>query len=256
MIIHGVNPPGYRNWAEQVLPMIDNTIAAAIAERATIVLPGTLYNFGPDAFPVLSEDSPQHPLTRKGAIRVQLEQRLLQSSREGARVVIVRAGDFFGAGAANNWFSQGLVKPGKPVRAVSAPGAPGVAHQWAYLPDVARTMLELIERRAALDAFACFHMAGHVDSDGTQMSQAIQRVVLRRTGLQPRVGVFPWWLLKLAAPFVVTFREIQEMRYLWQTPLRMDNQRLLAALGHEPHTPLEHAVEAALTSLGCLPTPA
>lgn len=256
VIIHGVNPPGYRNWAEQVLPMIDNTIAAAIAERATIVLPGTVYNFGPDAFPVLSEDSPQHPLTRKGAIRVQLEQRLLQSSREGARVVIVRAGDFFGAGATNNWFSQGLVKPGKPVRAVSAPGAPGVAHQWAYLPDVARTMLELIERRAALDAFACFHMAGHVDSDGTQMSQAIQRVVLRRTGLQPRVGVFPWWLLKLAAPFVVTFREIQEMRYLWQTPLRMDNQRLLAALGHEPHTPLEHAVEAALTSLGCLPTPA
>jgi len=256
VIIHGVNPPGYRNWAEQVLPMIDNTIAAAIAERATIVLPGTVYNFGPDAFPVLSEDSPQHPLTRKGAIRVQLEQRLLQSSREGARVVIVRAGDFFGAGAANNWFSQVLVKPGKPVRAVSAPGAPGVAHQWAYLPDVARTMLELIERRAALDAFACFHMAGHVDSDGTQMSQAIQRVVLRRTGLQPRVGVFPWWLLKLAAPFVVTFREIQEMRYLWQTPLRMDNQRLLAALGHEPHTPLEHAVEAALTSLGCLPTPA
>ena len=256
VIVHGVNPPGYRNWAEQVLPMIDNTIAAAIAERATIVLPGTLYNFGPDAFPVLSEDSPQHPLTRKGAIRVQLEQRLLQSSREGARVVIVRAGDFFGAGAANNWFSQGLVKPGKPVRAVSAPGAPGVAHQWAYLPDVARTMLELIERRAALDAFACFHMAGHVDSDGTQMSQAIQRVVLRRTGLQPRVGVFPWWLLTLAAPFVVTFREIQEMRYLWQTPVRMDNQRLLAALGHEPHTPLEHAVEAALTSLGCLPTPA
>jgi len=80
-------------------------------------------------------------------------------------------------------------------------------------------MLELIERRAALDAFACFHMAGHVDSDGTQMSQAIQRVVLRRTGLQPRVGVFPWWLLTLAAPFVVTFREIQEMCYLVANPL-------------------------------------
>lgn len=46
VIVHAVNPPGYRNWAEQVLPMIDNTIAAAIAERATIVLPGTVYNFG------------------------------------------------------------------------------------------------------------------------------------------------------------------------------------------------------------------
>ncbi len=253
VIVHAVNPPGYRNWAEQVLPMIDNSIAAAIVEGATVVLPGTVYNFGPDAFPVLREDSPQHPQTRKGAIRVQLEQRLLHASRQGARVLIVRAGDFFGAQAANSWFSQGLVKPGKPVSTVSYPGARGVAHQWAYLPDVARTMVALLERRASLDAFACFHMAGHIDRDGMQMVQAIQRVVLRRTGQQPSVGSFPWWLLKLAAPFVVTFRELQEMRYLWQTPLCMDNQRLVEVLGSEPHTPLEHAVEATLIGLGCLP---
>lgn len=255
VIVHAVNPPGYRNWAELVMPMIDNTVAAAIAEGATIVLPGTVYNFGPDAFPVLHEDSPQHPQTRKGAIRVQLEQRLEQASRQGARVLIVRAGDFFGARVANNWFAQGLVKPGEPVHAVSYPGAPGVAHQWAYLPDVARTVLELIERRASLDAFARFHMAGHVDTDGTQMTQAIQRVVLRRTGHQPRVGRFPWWLMKLIAPFVVTVREMLEMRYLWQTPLLLDNRRLVAALGQEPHTPLEQAVEATLADLGCLPTP-
>ncbi|WP_308419502.1 NAD(P)H-binding protein [Chitinimonas koreensis] len=47
VIVHAVNPPGYRRWAELVLPMIDNTIAAALAERATIVLPGTVYNYGP-----------------------------------------------------------------------------------------------------------------------------------------------------------------------------------------------------------------
>ncbi|WP_404484311.1 NAD-dependent epimerase/dehydratase family protein [Pseudomonas sp. HT11] len=256
VIVHAVNPPGYRNWAELVMPMIDNTVAAAIAEGATIVLPGTVYNFGPDAFPVLHEDSPQHPQTRKGAIRVQLEQRLEQASRQGARVLIVRAGDFFGARVANNWFAQGLVKPGKPVHVVSYPGAPGVAHQWAYLPDVARTMLALIERRETLAAFARFHMAGHEDMDGTQMTQAIQRAVLRRTGHQPRAGRFPWWLMQVIAPFVVTVREMLEMRYLWQTPLRMDNQRLLDTLGREPHTPLDQAVEATLADLGCVPTPA
>ena len=256
VIVHAVNPPGYRHWAELVMPMIDNTVAAAIAEGATIVLPGTVYNFGPDAFPVLHEDSPQHPQTRKGAIRVQLEQRLEQASRQGARVLIVRAGDFFGARVANNWFAQGLVKPGKPVHAVSYPGAPGVAHQWAYLPDVARTMLALIERRETLEAFARFHMAGHEDVDGTQMTQAIQRAVLRRTGHQPRAGRFPWWLMRVIAPFVVTVREMLEMRYLWQTPLRLDNQRLVDTLGREPHTPLDQAVETTLADLGCLPTPA
>jgi hypothetical protein len=41
VIVHAVNLPGYRRWAELVLPMLDNTIAAAAAQGATIVLPGT-----------------------------------------------------------------------------------------------------------------------------------------------------------------------------------------------------------------------
>jgi nucleoside-diphosphate-sugar epimerase len=251
VIVHAVNPPGYRRWSELVLPMLDNTIAAASAMGATIVLPGTVYNFGPDTFPVLNEASPQHPVTRKGAIRMEMEQRLLAASKNGARVLIVRAGDFFGPKAGNNWFSQGLVKPGKPVTTVSNPGRRGVGHQWSYLPDVARTMIELLSRRESLGAFATFHMAGHWDADGSQMIEAIQRVVARRTGRRPRVAAFPWWLLTLASPFVATFREMREMRYLWREPVRMDNARLMAALGQEPHTPLDEALEATLVGLGC-----
>lgn len=256
VIVHAVNPPGYRRWSELVLPMVDHTIAAAEAEGATIVLPGTVYNYGPDAFPLIDERAPQHPVTRKGAIRVALEQRLEAASRRGARVLIVRAGDFFGPRAGNNWFSQGLVKPGRPVGKVSDPGRPGIGHQWAYLPDVARTMVELLARRDRLPAFASFHMAGHWDSDGRHMGEAIRRAVARRTGAVPRLAAFPWWLLALAAPFAPTLRELSEMRYLWRTPVRMDNARLVALLGREPHTPLDRAVEAALEGLGCLGTAA
>lgn len=252
VIVHAVNPPGYRRWAELVLPMLDNAVAAAMAEGATIVLPGTVYNYGPDAFPLLNEDSPQRPLTRKGAIRVELERRLQAASRQGARVIIVRAGDFFGPRAGNNWFSQGLVRPGQPVKTVSAPGRAGIGHQWAYLPDVARTMVELLARRERLEPFARFHMAGHWDADGRQMGEAIRSVVARRTGQAPKVRAFPWWLVTLASPFVATLREMMEMRYLWRTELRMDNARLVDVLGREPHTPLEQAVEAALVGMGCL----
>lgn len=255
VIVHAVNPPGYRRWAQWVLPMLDNSIAAATAEGATLVLPGTVYNFGPDAFPLVREDSPQQPRTRKGAIRVEMERRLFEASTKGARVLIVRAGDFFGAKAGSSWFSQGLLKPGKPVGTISYPGAPGVAHQWAYLPDVAQTMVELLARREQLDAFACFHMAGHLDTDGTQMARAIQRVVVQHTGREPRVSRFPWWLITVASPFVVTFREMLEMRYLWEKPLYMDNARLVQVLGREPHTPLDDALQVTLAGIGCLPTP-
>src|SRR6185503_11313363 len=78
VVVHAVNPPGYKNWKGLALPMLESTIAAARAEGARILLPGNVYNYGPDAFPRLSEASPQHPLTRKGAIRVAMEQRLAQ----------------------------------------------------------------------------------------------------------------------------------------------------------------------------------
>jgi nucleoside-diphosphate-sugar epimerase len=252
VIVHAVNPPGYRRWAELVLPMLENTVAAAIAQRATIVLPGTLYNYGLDAFPLLAEDAPQHPTTQKGAIRVELERRLREATQQGARVIIVRAGDFFGPRAGNSWFSQGVPKPGRPVAVVTLPGDRGVGHQWSYLPDVARTMVELLARRERLEPFANFHMSGHWDADGTQLATAIQRVVARRTGKVPTTRTFPWWLVRFASPFVATLRELLEMRYLWRQPVRMRNARLLAVLGREPHTPLDEAVEATLVGVGCL----
>lgn len=249
LIVHAVNPPGYRDWDKLVLPMLDNTIAAARANGARIILPGTVYNYGPDAFPVISEEAPQNTLTRKGKIRVEMERRLRQATEDGkAKVLIIRAGDFFGPGAANNWFSQGLVKPGSRPRSISYPGKRGTGHQWAYLPDVAKTMVRLAEHDALAD-FARFHMEGHWDADGTQMTEAIRRALD-----EPFMPVrrMPWWLLQLASPFVPLLRELMEMKYLWQQPIRLSNAKLEATLGAEPCTSLDEAVRATLVGIGCL----
>ncbi|CDZ69665.1 NAD-dependent epimerase/dehydratase family protein [Neorhizobium galegae] len=253
LIVHAVNPPGYKDWEKLVLPMLDNTIAAARAVGARILLPGTVYNYGPDVFPEITEESPQNPVTRKGAIRVELERRLEVASNEGVPVLIVRAGDYFGPGAANSWFTQGMVKPGKPVGSVTRPSAEGVGHQWAYLPDVAETMLRLIDREDELPRFARFQMRGFWDRDGGEVIAAIGRVV----GQKPKVKAFSWWLLKLGSPFVPIFRELGEMRYLWKVPVRMSNDKLRAFLGEEPSTPIDEAIRTTLADLGCIePKPA
>ncbi|WP_028105099.1 NAD-dependent epimerase/dehydratase family protein [Pseudoduganella violaceinigra] len=255
VIVHAVNPPGYRGWGQQVLPMIDNSIAAAAAQGATIVLPGTVYNYGPDAFPLLHEDSPQRPLTRKGKIRAEMEKRLRDATeRLKVRVIVVRAGDFFGPGARNNWLSQGMIRPGEVPSEVKLPSAPGVGHQYAYLPDVAATMISLLDVREKLPAFASYHMEGYWDRDGTEFGRAIQRVVESHGAKAPKLKAFPWWMIRLIAPFNETLREMMEMRYLWQSAVRMDNQQLRQILGTEPNTPLETALARTLGSLNCLPT--
>lgn len=249
LLVHAVNPPGYRDWDRLVLPMLDNSIAAAAAAGARLLLPGTVYNYGPDAFPLIGEAAPQQPRTRKGAIRAEMERRLGAAAAEGrARALILRAGDYFGPRAGNSWFSQALLKPGQRPRRLLHPGRPGIGHQWAYLPDVAETMLRLAERPDLPD-FARFHMEGHWDPDGTRMIGAI-RAALGAPDLPVRR--LPWGAMRLAAPFVPLLRELLEMKYLWEQPVRLDGTRLAATLGAEPHTPWEQAVRDTLAALGCL----
>ncbi|WP_138919483.1 NAD-dependent epimerase/dehydratase family protein [Oceanicola sp. S124] len=247
VIVHAVNPPNYRHWDRLVLPMIENTIAAARAEGARILLPGTIYNFDPARVPVISERSPQQPHSRKGRIRVALEARLRAASQE-VPVLVLRAGDFFGPGSRSSWFSQAMIRPGRPLRRIVTP-ARGPGHSWAYLPDLAEAAARLLDQPGPQHAFEEVQFAGFQDTDGHQMVEAIRRVA----GRDLPVIRFPWWALRLAAPFAAFPREAAEIAPYWRHPVRLDNHRLEALIGPEPRTPLDDAIRVSLAELGCLP---
>ncbi|RUL74891.1 NAD-dependent epimerase/dehydratase family protein [Dyella choica] len=251
VIVHAVNPAGYRNWGGLVLPMLDNTIAAAKAVGARIVLPGTIYNFGPDAFPLLHEDSPQHPATVKGEIRAEMERRLAEASRIGVRALVLRCGDFIGPHAGNNWFGQGLVQAGKQVKVLRYPADYTHQHAWAYLPDVAETITLLLEREPELADFAAYNFGGYW-LDGYTMADAVRRVTN-----SPNIALrrFPWWLTALFAPFMETLRELRKMRYLWKETIQLDDAKLIAFLGKRPYTPIDKALLITLKGLGCMSAP-
>jgi len=249
VIVHAVNPPDYQNWDKLVLPMIDNTIAAArAAGGARIVLPGTIYNFDPATTPVIGPDSPQRPKGMKGNIRVQLEKRLEQAAPE-IPSLILRAGDFFGPGARSSWFSQAMITPGKPVRRIMNP-AVGGGHSWAYLPDLAETFALLLDEPDRLRPFERLQFEGLYDSTGSRMTDAIRSV----TGREVPVRAFPWWMVRLAAPFSGFMREAAEIAPYWRHPVLLDNARLVELIGSEPRTPLEQALRTSLIDMGCLPT--
>lgn len=247
VIVHAVNPPNYANWDTLVLPMIDNTIAAAkAAGGARVVLPGTIYNFDPAKTPVVSAESPQQPRSRKGRIRVAMERRLEDAAPE-VPSLILRAGDFFGPGARSSWFGQAMVAPGKPVRRIINP-ARGGGHSWAYLPDLAETFARLLDDPARLHPFERVQFEGLYDADGKQMVEAIRRV----TGGNPRSYGFPWWVMRAAGVFGGFPREAAEIAPYWRHPMRMDNSRLVQLLGPEQRTPLDEAVRASLIDMGCI----
>jgi nucleoside-diphosphate-sugar epimerase len=245
LILHGTSPPRYRNWRGLAIPMLANSIDAAKRAGARIVLPGNIYNFAPNAPQPLREDTPQEPSTRKGRIRVEMEQMLRE-----ARSLVVRAGDFFGPSAVVSWLSSVMVQSGRPLRSIVDPGSDGVGHAWAYLPDLAETIARLADIDERLAENEVIHFRGHWLEDGREMIEAI-----RRAAGNPKLPIrrFPWWAITLTTPIVRLSREVGEMRYLWQYPLALDNAKLVKLIGAEPHTQLDAAVTLTLQHLGCLP---
>jgi len=250
VIVHAANPPRYRNWRGLAIPMLQNSIAAGRQSGARLIFPGNIYNYAADVACPIVEQAPQRPTTRKGAVRVEMEEMLRAAAGEGVRSLVIRAGDFFGGHAPSSNFSNLMVKPGRPLRSVTYPGRAAVGHAWAYLPDLAEAIAQLADRERDLPAFDTFHFAGHWFARGIEMAEAVQRAA---GDPSPPIRSFPWSVVRALSPFVALFRELLEMKYLWETPLSLDNRKLVALLGGEPHTPLDAAMGASLRELGCLP---
>lgn len=249
VVVHALNPAyTHQAWRAQVLPMMEAATAVTRALNATLMVPGNVYNFGAAMPAVLHEDTPQAAQTVKGHIRIAME---AQFKRSGVRGVVIRAGDFFGSGQ-GTWFDQVIVKDIQKGK-FTYPGQRDVATAWAYLPDLARTFVAVACKRAQLRPFEVFHFAGYSIS-AQQWLDALEPVARAQGWVSPGAPLkrrtLPWSLLRLGAWLVPTWAALVEMRYLWDTPHALANDKLTALIGPEPNTPLAQAAKAALADLG------
>lgn len=256
VVVHAMNP-AYTDaaWRREAAPLLEAAISQALRLDALLLFPGNVYNYGAAMPAVLCDDTPQRPTTVKGRIRVTLEQRLVQAAADhGLRSVVLRAGDFFGAGRGS--LLDLLLAKDLRRGIVALPGALDVPTPFAYLPDLARTAVAIAHRRRELEGARSLHFAGHVLT-GAQwrdaLADAARDAGWLAPGMPPRVKATPWPLIRALGLVVPTFASLAEIRYVWATPHRLDNQALRALIGTEPHTPLPQAVRAALADLGMAP---
>lgn len=239
VIVHAVNPP-YDKWANQLPILSANIIAAGLSSGAAVMIPGNVYAFGKNAPTILREDAAPTPTSRKGALRVTMERAFADAAESGLRTIILRGGDFIEREQTGNWFdSQIANKAHKGI--FTYPGRMDAVHAWAYLPDMARAMADLAEIRAELPRFATFGFEGY-SLTGAELKAAVALSVAHPLKLKST----PWGILGLIGMFSPVLREVIEMRYLWDTPHRIDGGPLQAALPHFKPTPLAVAMSDAL----------
>ncbi len=250
-IVHAINYP-YPKWVPNMARATANVIAAARSAKATILFPGNVYGLGAQTEAALAEDAQNHPVGHKGELRARLEDSLLHSTEEGSvrRVIVLRAGDYFGPTVRN-----GLVDPifenaaaGKPMRTF---GNLKAAHQWAFVPDLARTALDLLDIEEGLKAYEIFNFAGTVASPQRDFLEQVAQQA-GHPGLAIRV--LPWSAMKLAAMFDAVVRELMELRYLYDQSVILEGSKLRRTLPNFKETPIAEAIRVTLESYQKMPS--
>jgi nucleoside-diphosphate-sugar epimerase len=159
------------------------------------------------------------------------------------RIIILRAGDFFGGGAHGSWLDLVITKDIRRNR-LSYPGLLDELHEWAYLPDMVAAMVRLAAMREQLPRFETFGFPSHAVT-GREFTTVIAKATSRKLGVKP----MSWWLIHALRPIIPLCRELSEIAYLWDQPHRIDGGKLKAAIGDVPHTRLDIAVARALAEL-------
>lgn len=243
VIVNGLNPPMYHNWAELVPAITAEVIAAGLASGARVIVPGNVYVYGTQPAP-WGPDTPHRPVSRKGAIRAAMENSYRNAARaQGLRVLILRGGDFLDARAESTMFNQLMLRSfaaGK----ITVGGAADAMHAWAPLQDMARAAVALADHPNLPD-FADVPFAG-LSFTPNDLKAELER----QTGRRLRFARFPWWAMRLAAPFWELARELGEMRYLYDAPHWLNPKPLQSLLPGFQGTSLVDVVAETLAAKG------
>lgn len=216
-----------------------NLLDACAAEKVRMLFFDNLYMYGPQTAPLV-ETMKLSDHGRKPAARAKIT-RMWQSDRR-VKVAVLRAPDFYGPGVLLSHVGEtGLaaIAKGKAAMFVFNPDQP---HDYAYVPDIGRAMVSLLD--ADDDAFG---QAWHMPCAPTITSRQILALGAKEMGVKLRLTAIPSWLLPLIAPFVSFLRELYEMRFQWDRPYKVDASKWRARFWSDV-TPFDKGVAATIAS--------
>lgn len=236
-IVHTASAP-LSKWKTHVTPMLEATIDAAAKSGCSILYPGNVWNLGSPDGPI-DEDHKALPTTRKGAIKQQHEEMLRVAARDqGVRVLIVRAPDYYGPTVRNGLIDR-LFASAVREKPIEVLGELGAKHQWAYVPDLARACVDLLELGERVGPARIVHFPGHT----VESQQSFAEMIARAAGwTSPKIKQLGWTGVWAGGLVNKDLFELMEQRYLFDEGVFLESKALPRLLPKFEATPIEQAI--------------
>jgi nucleoside-diphosphate-sugar epimerase len=228
--------------SHQLHPVLMRTaLDAAIAMQVKrLLLISSVYGYGVPRTAKVAETHPRVPVARKGEYRKAQEDLVLEAQAKGQiDALIVRLPDFYGPGADNS-LANPIFRAALAGKTANWIGPVNTPHEFVYVPDTGPVIADLAE------AADCYGQAWNFCGPGAINTLDFITRVYRAAGRAPKYRTAGRGLLKIMGWFNPLFRELPEMLYLQETPVILDDSKLLARFPATRKTPYDEGIRKTL----------
>ncbi len=226
------------------LPLTERVLRGARecgVERLLLV--SSNWSYGEPVRDRVDEAHPRAPGTVKGKIRREQEDRVLAAHVPGILATgILRMADLYGplVEASHLWTLFQAAKRGGEAKVLGPTDRP---HEFVYVPDAARTILDLLGCDAAWAGEAS---AWNLGGAGLTSIDAMAKFIFAAAGRPPSYAMPSKWKMHYVRAINPYIRELGEMQYLLDSPLLLDDSKLASLLGGLGKTPYADGVRQTL----------
>ena len=214
-------PYSAKNWAKNWPIVMQNVIDACVATDAKLIFLDNIYMYGPAPLAVpFAEDHPQRPDSKKGEVRKQIADMLMQAiHNKQIKGLIGRAADIYGPHANNSIlhisYLERMLKGKAPQTIIQS----GVQHTFVNTTDIGKALVLL-----ALEENA-YGQVWHLPVGPPITIEEMTELFNQELGTSFKLSYLPPIMVKLLGLFMPPLKEIGEMMYQFTAPYIMSYEK-------------------------------
>ena len=227
-------------WKRDWPKIMRNVIDAASATNVKVGFFDNIYMYGPPPLQnPITEEHPQHPTSKKGAVRKELAEMLMHAHRDNkVKAFIGRAPDFYGPGATNSPVYIMILEKLLQGKKAQWVGNANVKHSFIHVRDAAKAMVEL-----ALDDGA-YGEVWHLPTVSPALSVAeVHYLMAELTNSKGKLSTIPKPLLGLLKLFVPILGEVGEVAYQYYSDYNFSSAKFQKRYPDFPITPYVEGIK-------------
>lgn len=208
-------------WQEKWPQIVRATIDACIKHNARLVFFDNVYVYDVNAIPHMTEDSAIKPPSKKGAVRKQIAQMIMDEIKEGKLIALIaRSADFYGPDNEKSYTNEVVYKNLKKGKSAYWFIDADKKHSLAYSPDAAKATALLGN---TIDAY---NQVWHLPVDkNTLTGREFINLFANEMKVNNKVYVLPMWLIKVIGLFNPIMKEMPEMMYQYDRDYILDSSK-------------------------------